>query len=71
MLAEDADDTVPIVKEGAVTPLIGVLCDGSPYAREDAVHTLAILAEDAGNKVTIVKEGAVAPLIGVLRDGYG
>jgi vacuolar protein 8 len=64
--AADTNNSIAIVKQGAVPPLIDVLRGGSADAKEQAARALWNLSVQTDHQVSIFEAGAAAPLIDIL-----
>ena len=62
-LAGNDENKLAIAANGGIMPLIMLLRDSHPPAREEAARALVNLAVDDDNKVAIAQAGGVMPLI--------
>ena len=61
--APNDENKLAIAANGGIMPLIMLLRDSHPPAREEAARALVNLAVDDDNKVAIAQAGGVMPLI--------
>ncbi|OAY79227.1 U-box domain-containing protein 40, partial [Ananas comosus] len=68
-LSLEAPNKAAIVRSGAVPPLVEVLAEGHPEARDHAAGAIYSLALDEQNRAAIGVLGAIPPLVQLFRGG--
>ena len=58
-----------IAQAGGIGPLVGMVTNGAPEAKERAASALWHLSVDPANQVQITRAGGIAPIVTLLQDG--